>query len=292
MKTLLLALCLLCGTITNAQQSPCDIDNSFTEPGIYPSPDSIDCFIGGGYFNDITIQFVNFDSTTVSGIRVRVDYIIIDSILNLPCGIKWTTSAQRAAVWHRFENQEKGCIRFWGYTNDAAGQYKLKIKVKAKVNLLPNEVPYEAEALGYRVDVRMKANICVDSCPAIDTTANAVLLTASCTSVDKDTVFYWKMEQEHGPCDGVNEIGSFSNFTFYPNPTANSATVSFTADKAAAYTTRIVNIYGQEVSREVLNVTAGLNVNKVDVSNLATGVYIFTITDGKNVQTQRFVVEK
>jgi hypothetical protein len=283
LNLILVAVCtLFIGTFSaSAQGSLCDLDPQYTEPGLYPLPEDLPCLVGDGVFNDITVQFINFDSTTVSGIRVRVDYIIIDSVLNLPCGILWSTSAQGAATKHRFENQEKGCIRFWGVTADAAGQYKLKIKVKAKVSLLPNVVPYEAEALGFRVDVRLKANAAA-VCPANDTTSGATLLTASCTSVDKDTLFIV----------GINEIASINSFSFYPNPTANNATVSFTADKAASYTTRIVNIYGQEVSREVLNVTAGLNVNKIDVSTLATGVYIFTITDGKNVQTQRFVVEK
>jgi hypothetical protein len=284
LNLILVAVCtLFIGTFSASAQTEylCELDPQYTEPGLYPLPEDLPCLVGDGVFNDITVQFINFDSTTVSGIRVRVDYIIIDSVLNLPCGILWSTSAQGAATKHRFENQERGCIRFWGVTADAAGQYKLKIKVKAKVSLLPNVVPYEAEALGFRVDVRLKATTAA-VCPANDTTSGVTLLTSSCTSVDKDTFFFV----------GINEIASINSFSFYPNPTANNATVSFTADKAASYTTRIVNIYGQEVSREVLNVTAGLNVNKVDVSNLATGVYIFTITDGKNVQTQRFVVEK
>ncbi len=283
LNLILVAVCtLFIGTFSaSAQGTLCDLDPQYTEPGLYPLPEDLPCLVGSGEFNDITVQFINFDSTTVSGIRVRVDYIVIDEIINLPCGIKWSTSAQDAATKHRFENQEKGCIRFWGSTPDVAGQYKLTIKVKAKVSLLPNEVPYEAEALGFRVDVRLKADLAA-VCPANDTTSGVTLLTASCSSANSvDTTF-----------TGINEIASINSFSFYPNPTANNATVSFTADKAASYTTRIVNIYGQEVSREVLNVTTGLNVNKIDVSTLATGVYIFTITDGKNVQTQRFVVEK
>ena len=287
MKKLNLLLVVVCalfvGTFTTTAQTEylCELDPQFTEPGLYPLPDSLPCLVGDNEWNDITVQFINFDSTSVSGIDVRVDYIIIDSVLNLPCGIKWSTSAQGAATKHRFENQERGCIRFWGTTDDASGQYKLQIKVKAKVSLLPNEVPYEAEALGFRVDVRLKDNAAAMVCPDVDTTSGATLLTASCKSVDVDTFFFV----------GVNEIASINSFGFYPNPTNGTATVSFTADKAATYTARIINIFGAEVSREVLNVSAGLNVNKLDVSTLANGVYIYTITDGKNLQTQRFVVE-
>lgn len=282
LNLILVALCtLFVGTFTaTAQNTICNIDPQYTEPGLYPEPDSLDCLVQGVY-NDITVQFVNFDSTTAAGVRVRVDYIIIDSVLNLPCGINWSTSAQNAATKHRFENQERGCIRFWGTSSDPVGQYRLKILVKAKVSLLPTAIDYDADDLGFRVDVRLTAPAAV--CPNIDTTSGATLQTASCISVDKDTIF---------DDVSIKNISSINAFSFYPNPTNGIASVSFTADKAASYTARIINIYGQEVTNEVLNVTTGLNVSKVDVSNLSAGVYIYTITDGKNVQTQRFVVEK
>ncbi|CAN5211232.1 hypothetical protein BH09BAC1_BH09BAC1_30960 [soil metagenome] len=291
MKKLNLILAVVCtlfiGTFTvSAQNTICNRDYSLTTPGLYPAPDSIDCIVRNEW-TDIVVQFVNFDSATVTGgIRVRVNYIIIDSILNLPCGIKWSTSNSHYndTTKHRFDNKEKGCIRFWGVTNDNAGQYKLSIKVRARVSLFPNsDVPYTAEALGFRVDIRVKDNAAA-VCNPIDTTAGANLSTATCKSLDKDTIF--------GDLTSISNIAGVSYFSFYPNPTTNTATVSFSADKASNYTARIINVYGAEVSREVLNVTTGLNVNKVDVSNLANGVYIYTITDGKNVQTQRFVVEK
>lgn len=284
LNLILVAVCtLFVGTFTaSAQNTLCEIDSQYTEPGLYPLPADLPCLVGGGEWNDITVQFVMFDSAEVSGFNVRVEYVIIDEILNLPCGINWSTSKQDAATPHRFENQERGCIRFWGTTTDNAGQYKLDINVKAKVSLLPGEVPYNAEDLGFRVDVRL-IDVATDPCPAIDTTAGATLLTGSCTTLQVDTNFLGT---------GINEIAGINYFSLYPNPTNNTATVSFTADRADAFSARIVNIYGQEVSNEQLNVVAGLNVNKVDVSNLAAGVYIYTITDGKNVHTQRFVVEK
>ncbi len=257
----------------------CNIDNTLLEPGIYPSPDSIPCIINGDE-TDITVQFVNFDSAVYNGIKIRVEYLIIDSITNLPCGIKWTTSAQDADTANRFENQENGCIRFYGNTADAAGQYKLEVHVRAKTNLAATPFPVTASSVGLDVYVRV-TDLATDPCPVIDTTANpANAKIATCNGA------------AYTPIVGITDINAINYFSFYPNPTANSATVSFTADRAAAYTSRIVNIYGQEVSRDVLNVTAGLNVSKIDVSSLAAGVYIYTITDGKNVQTQRFVVEK
>lgn len=277
MKTFLLAFSLLIGLYANAQY--CTIDSQYVLPGLYPLPEDLPCFVGGGEWNDVTVQFVMFDSTEVSGIKVKVEYVIIDEILNLPCGITWCTSENDADTANRFNNQERGCIRFRGRTTDDAGQYKLVINVKAKVSLLQNEVPYNAENLGFRVDVRL-VDVATDPCPAIDTTSGATLLTATCPTDNYCPII-----------GGVNEISSLSKLTLSPNPASNTATVSFIADKAAVYTSRIINIYGQKVSHGKLDVISGLNVDKLDISQLPAGVYIYTLTDGKSVLTQRFVVE-
>jgi hypothetical protein len=273
MKVFVLVVGLLSACYANGQVQPCTIDSQYTQPGFHPLPDSLDCLVGNGVFNDITVQFVNFDSSTVSGIKVRVDYLIIDSILNLPCGIRWATSNYDAATKHRFENQEKGCIRFWGVTTDAAGQYKLTIKVRVKVSLLANEVPYEAEGLGFRFDVRLKVDTAA-VCPAMDTTAGATLLIASCYTLPyegPDTCLYW-------PCDtpsAAEILNKRLSFGLYPNPAGDLIMLDFKDIGSAFVTTRIVNIYGQEVSREVLQVRHGVNSHPIDVSALLAGVYFF-----------------
>lgn len=291
MKTLILAIGLLFAGLPLFAQINCNPNPQNTEPGLYPIPDSLPCFVRNCVCNSILIEFVMFDSTEVSGFKVRVEYIIIEEILNLPCGVKWVTSKANANTPNRFENQESGCILLYGYTDDIAGQYKLDINVRAKINLLPGEVSYNAEDLGFRVDVRV-----IDStnsiCPSIDTSASADLKIATCVSGN-----YLPGFDETGCysviCDGtgIAELSSIDHFTLYPNPANNSATVSFIADKAEAYTSRIVNIYGQEVSHRELDVLTGLNIDQIDVSQLPAGIYIYTLTDGKDVLTQRFVVE-
>ncbi len=265
MKTILLLASLLVGTLASAQI--CVIDTQYTLPGLYPSPDSLPCIVKDEP-TDITVQFVNFDSTVYNGIKIRIEYLIIDSITNLPCGIRWTTSAQDADTAHRFNNKEKGCIRFYGNTTDAAGQYKLEVYVRAKTNLASTPFPVTASSVGLDAYVRV-VNNANDSCPVIDTTTAGRI---ACTV-------------------GISEIASIKQFSFYPNPTNNTATISFTADRANVLTARVVNVYGQEVSRTQLNVVQGTNVEKVDVSNLPPGVYVYTINDGVNMLTNRFVVE-
>ncbi len=286
MKILTISLLFLVGAFSMSGRSGCicSVNDTIEQSGLYPISDSIPCVTGGSCF-DYTLQFVNFDSITVSGIRVRVDYLIIDSIQNMPCGFEWVLENDDiTADRHRLENQQHGCIRIGGITTDIPGIYKVRFKFSAKLSLLPIETAYTGDELGIELYLRiMDAQDSV--CPTLDT--SVALLTASCSTNSTDCF-----------CDalcicyvGINEIASFNSFNLYPNPTANNATVSFTADKAASYTTRIVNIYGQEVSRWQLQVQQGTNTHPIDVSALAAGVYFFTITDGKNVTSQRFVIE-
>jgi len=274
----LLLFALVLGTNTNLN-AQCTIDPQYTQPGLYPSPDSLDCLVGDGVFNDIAIQFVNFDQTSVGGFNVTVEYIIIDSIVNLPCGVKWTTNKECADTANKFVNSEKGCIRLWGNTNDAAGQYKLDVWVLAKVDFLPNPVVYKAEDLGFRVDIRLKATA-NDVCPALDTTNGATLLTSTCKNAYTAVC-----------TTGVEVVDGLLNFSLYPNPTNAISIISFTAERSTTYNACILNIYGQEVSRWQLQVQQGTNTHPIDVSAFPPGVYFFTITDGKNTTSQRFVVE-
>jgi hypothetical protein len=286
MKILTISLLFLLGafSMSGVSRCICSVNDTIEQPGLYPISDSIPCVTVGSCF-DYTLQFVNFDSTTVSGIRVRVDYLIFDSIQNMPCGFEWVLENDDiTADRHRLENQQHGCIRIGGTTTDLPGIYKVRFKFLTKLSLLPIETAYTGDELGIELYLRIM-DAQASACSVVDT--SAALLTASCSTNSTDCLC-------DAPCIcyvGINEIASINSFSFYPNPTTDNATVSFTADKSAAYTTRIVNIYGQEVSREVLQVRPGVNTHPIDVSALPAGVYFFTITDGKNTTSQRFVVE-
>lgn len=272
MKKLFLSLLVVCGVAFGAM-AQCTPDNSFTEAGLYPAPDSLDCFVNGEAVNTV-IYFKNFD--TVAGLTIQS--LRVDSLTNMPCGAKYALSE----LDRTYDSGQAGCIAVTGTINDAAGQYKLGIYVTLTVSGLPTPISGEAGALAsqfgagdFSFTVRVKANA-GDACPAVDTSASANNLIASCATID---------------ITSVEEIANIESIKLYPNPVSNTANVSFYAANAATYNVRIVNIFGQEVANNTLNVVPGLNNNTMDVSTLSTGVYIYTITDGKAVSTHRFVVE-
>jgi uncharacterized repeat protein (TIGR01451 family) len=157
-------------------------------PGFNPTDDNIPCLVQNQAYNQ-AFTFQNWDSITVSGIRVKVNYLIFDSIMNLPCGVSWSSNIiTNNIITNRLDNQESGCIFFNGTTSDPVGEYKLRIKVRMQITLLPNEVPYDMESLGYKVYLRVKANS-GSICPAVDTTASAVLQTSTCDLGFQNTYF-------------------------------------------------------------------------------------------------------
>ena len=68
----------------------------------------------------------------------------------------------------------------------------------------------------------------------------------------------------------------------YPNPVKGSILNVKLLDQVEA-TYRIVNMIGQTVA------TGELKDNKVDVSNLRSGVYFIEVNDGEEVMTKKFI---
>ena len=79
------------------------------------------------------IEVVPFKIPTSAG-SFNVQYMIIDSITNLPAGITATVNKGFGAQYAAGEN---GCVTFSGVTNAAAGQYRLGIFGKLKVTVIP-----------------------------------------------------------------------------------------------------------------------------------------------------------
>lgn len=246
--------------------APCTPDPSFTEAGLYPTPDELPCLVVDSSAN-ITIQFKNF--ADVSGITV--DSLRVDSITNMPCGAEYYISETDKT----FGSGETGCIQVCGTVSDAPGQYRLGLYVTLWASIAPNGISGEAGALAQQFNagdfsyfVRVKA-LEGDACPAVDTSSSATNVTAACATVDKTG-----QTDYCEAINSVNEIANISSFGLYPNPTATELNVVFTAENADVYNMHVVNVFGQQVINRQLNVNAGLNVEQIDVTSLPSGVYL------------------
>jgi hypothetical protein len=79
----------------------------------------------------------------------------------------------------------------------------------------------------------------------------------------------------------------------YPNPTANTAVITFELPAVSSITIDLVNVYGQQVA--VLangEYNAGAHKVTFDVEKLATGVYFYNLRTNNQVVSKKLVVAK
>ena len=279
MKKLIFTLCILstsvfmmhasaqaCGTNGTNACSPLGGPAS----GGFESPDTTPCAIQATAYNH-AIQFTMFAYFDYLG-HQTVDSIEFVSLENLPCGLCWSVNK----TTKRYAANEDGCLNISGTTNDAVGQYKFAISLKAWINgqLTPGLVipASTVDQTGIRLFLRVKS--AGGACASTDTSANATNLNASLSCPS-----------------GINELNSgVSSLSIVPNPMNSEAELSFIAEKNADYTIRITDVTGKEVSVKQLEARTGENHTTIERNNLPAGVYFLSLTDGKNAVTKRFTV--
>ncbi|HLP21762.1 MAG TPA: T9SS type A sorting domain-containing protein [Chitinophagales bacterium] len=260
-----------CGNLGNPSgPNQCQPSGMLDKPGLSPASDSLPA-VNNGEISTTVIQFKNFDTIAFGGQTLTIQTLKVDSIGNLPTGLCWATNKAN----NTWANQEDGCIKINGTTCSTPGQHKLKIIVTANVGI---NITTDADAANLKYFVRVK-NLW-DAETAIDTTQTsnnpfiAYGNAAICGTSIKDAA------------------SNISTLNVAPNPFFNKAVVSFYSDKAGIMTERLTNMIGSEVFRKSTQVTTGLNTLMIDRNELPTGVYFYSISDGKSVATKRVVISE
>ena len=79
----------------------------------------------------------------------------------------------------------------------------------------------------------------------------------------------------------------------YPNPFNPSTSISFGLPQYSFVSLKVYNSLGEEIAelggREY---SAGQHIVKFNASNLASGVYFYTIRTGKYTSTQKMIIQK
>ena len=78
----------------------------------------------------------------------------------------------------------------------------------------------------------------------------------------------------------------------YPNPTSGKATVSFNAASESKYLVKVTDMIGNALVSDVVNAIEGYNTQDIDLTGVAKGIYMISVTaaDG-STETIRLVVE-
>lgn len=178
-------LLLVLSILASAQvgRSQCAPNNPTGNFGFYPSTELLPCANRGVYYDE-TFYLENVDSFVIGGLgTIRVDTLRIDSIVNVPCNLKWITDKGD----NIFGTGATGCIRVFGQTNDSVGQYKLKIYVTIVATIIgtiQGEINDIVSNFGpgndFRYYIRVKE--LASNCPAIDFDNASLLLRTAAAS--------------------------------------------------------------------------------------------------------------
>ena len=87
----------------------------------------------------------------------------------------------------------------------------------------------------------------------------------------------------------VEEVDGLIPMSIYPNPTSEVLNASITLNNGGMVNFRIVNAQGQTVLLKNVQMSAGTNVQALDVTTLAAGVYTVQISSEGQVSTKPFV---
>jgi hypothetical protein len=92
--------------------------------------------------------------------------------------------------------------------------------------------------------------------------------------------------------DGVGMKESYyDDFNVYPNPAHGTLNINFSIEKANNVNVTLTNLSGQQVYKESLNTLNGKYQRSIDVSRLAKGVYLLSVTSNKGTTNSKVVIQ-
>ncbi len=93
-------------------------------------------------------------------------------------------------------------------------------------------------------------------------------------------------------CRTANEAAIASEMNAYPNPTSGKLNVTFNASMKEKYTLKVVDLIGNVMMSQPSTAQAGANIQEIDLSSYAKGMYLLSIErEGAEIQTMRVVVQ-
>ena len=78
----------------------------------------------------------------------------------------------------------------------------------------------------------------------------------------------------------------------FPNPTNGNTTIQFIAGNQELIDFSITNLLGDVVLKKAINAKRGVNTLDINNDNLSSGVYLYSISNGKNMLTKRMIISK
>ena len=77
----------------------------------------------------------------------------------------------------------------------------------------------------------------------------------------------------------------------YPNPASESVNVTFSSEESANAVVSVMNLMGQMVYTDNVNIHEGYNMVTIPVNQFTSGVYMVNIKTNKGMSTQKLIVK-
>ncbi|MBK7764471.1 MAG: T9SS type A sorting domain-containing protein [Bacteroidetes bacterium] len=105
---------------------------------------------------------------------------------------------------------------------------------------------------------------------------------------------YYKIVVYPTPCwptavDNITKY-NFDVIACTPNPAHSQAQISFESKSVANYQFTMVNALGETILTQSINADAGINYLNINTSNLANGMYLYSLSDNKNILNKKMEI--
>jgi len=268
-KILLLAFLSILTMNLSAQDDACIPDPIYADTtfGVFPGPYLEDTMMGGitdtACINEpyeFILTAVVPDTVAVMGFVVTLQSVAIDStgaVMGLPAGMTYACNPPNCV----FEANTQGCIILQGTATDAnmPGDFPLVLNMTINTDLLgpvPTTYPGDLFPGSYSLAVEAEGS---DNCAIVGTT---------------------------------NLLKENLNFTNAPNPFADFTQIQITSGITQEVYFEVYNILGKQLLSQKVNLHEGANTIDVDGSNLANGMYIYSMRKGADIISKRMIVQK
>jgi hypothetical protein len=91
---------------------------------------------------------------------------------------------------------------------------------------------------------------------------------------------------------GTNELVDFVSMTNRPNPFSDWTTIEINSDLVGTYQFTVSDVMGRNLYQQPVDIVEGQNLIEFDGSQLANGIYVYSLSDGRNMISKRMVVNK
>ena len=105
---------------------------------------------------------------------------------------------------------------------------------------------------------------------------------------------YFLHVKEEGQCmvSSVEELATKVRMTNVPNPFSSYTQILVNSDEAGAFDFQVRDLMGKAVHNERVQILEGANTIDFDASNLANGIYIYSISNGTDVVSKKMVLNR